>query len=1061
MSVVKKIIMLMLLLAFTSTAVGSSTGDEYFVNIAIDGNENITFSDHTSSSTDGNWIVLNGGTSAKLPSPLTFGYYGINSTSYISNGKAISITANMENNTDHIVEYPYDKHPMLTNVSGKNDLDIEFYGSQDFANKGVDVYLIRTSPSSLKNAFDAAAKGDTSSFRNLLSSSYEISLNKSLNSSGDMSMSFDRVDAGDYVMFVLLNTSYLTGVNDLLILSATTFQVLEYDSLMSAPKGAAPDSTVRVSMSLINATDGSYTYGAMLVHKDAYRAAISLEFNGTKAGTNLMVNGADIIKGYKIAGVGSSNVDKTMAIDLINDMLGANNGTVTVKSTDRNSTSILLVTDGLRNGNYVLLVGVYKPGENLVAFGQSDVTISSGGVGTLTGTVKNPDGMSIQGAIISIDGELKATSDESGYQVTGLATGSHAVTVTKTNYMMISSAFDIQTGINIQDFILTPTKATISGTITDEIGVVKNAKVTINTTPQTVVYANTYGKYVAYVASKESGIEYSVDASAPDHVESTTNVIVTPAQIKTADMILNQNKVDLGLLGMDGSIQFADNGTNATFSLNIENYGYPALFDVTYSATTASIYLNESSVKLNAAEESTVVVNVTDDAVGVYPITITVSNSTQGKSASIDLVAVMRYVDVAYSDSTSNVSGSNVGNGSVVVDNSIVNESAFVLNGSVSNHSEVSGSAAVVDDSIVKDHSAVLNASVLNGSVVVGSVVSSNATVTGGSSVENSNVTLGSIVDNSTLTGVDAINSHVDGVELSNVTLENATVVSVGGNAQITEGKITIGGVEFDNIYEDTFVDELVIDQSLDNGVNVTSPFVDNRDSLGTYLNITGDGEGDVSVSVCSISPGGSFTVAGLNDGLSGETVVGDYIKISSTVPNMTRAEIRMYIDQETKDGYDTLFVAYHNTTTGELEQLETSDPIWDSEVGRWYVVAYTTHFSTYTLVGATVVEQNNPPAGNNNGGSGGGRFYRPTVVQNESIEDDVDEVEEAVPKNKKLTSVANGATDDTEPDVEPTTEFKTTEPGYKRLLRSFIEFVSVVSEKFASLRDIIIDLVW
>ncbi|MCK5724554.1 MAG: TIGR04279 domain-containing protein, partial [Gammaproteobacteria bacterium] len=230
MSVVNKIIMLMLLLAFTSTAVGSPTGDEYFVNIAIGDNENVTFADHTSSSTDGNWIVLKGGTSVKLPSPLTFGYHGINSTSYVSNGKTINITANVENNTDHIVEYPYGKHPMLTNVSGKNDLDIEFYGSQDFAGKGVDVYLIHTSPSSLKNAFDAAAKGDTSSFRNLLSSSYEISLNKSLNNSGDMSMSFGGVDAGDYVMFVLLNTSYLTGANDLSILSATTFQVLEYDS---------------------------------------------------------------------------------------------------------------------------------------------------------------------------------------------------------------------------------------------------------------------------------------------------------------------------------------------------------------------------------------------------------------------------------------------------------------------------------------------------------------------------------------------------------------------------------------------------------------------------------------------------------------------------------------------------------------------------------------------------------------------------------------------------------------------------------------------------------------
>lgn len=372
-------LMLMLILALTSTAAGLPINDEYFINIAIGDNENITFAGHTDSETEGNWIVLKGGTSIKLPSPLTFGYHGINSTTFVSNGKTISVTANMENNTDYIVEYPYDKHPMFTNVTGKNDLVIDFYGSNYFAGKGVDVYLIRTSPSNLKNAVDDLSKGDSSYFRNLGSSSYATSLNKLLDNKGDFkSMSFGKLDAGDYVIIILQNTSYLPGANDLSILSATAFEVLEYDSIMSAPNNAAPDSTVIVSMSLTDASVGSYTYGAILVHESAYKAAIMLESNGTKLGTDLLMNGADLIKGFKVSGVGSSNFDSADATDIINDVIGANDGVVTFKTTDSNSTSILLDTDGLRRVNYVLLVGVYKSGDNLVAFGQSDVTLSSG-----------------------------------------------------------------------------------------------------------------------------------------------------------------------------------------------------------------------------------------------------------------------------------------------------------------------------------------------------------------------------------------------------------------------------------------------------------------------------------------------------------------------------------------------------------------------------------------------------------------------------------------------------------------------------------------------------------
>jgi len=362
-----------LLISFTSVAAGSIANDEYIMNITIDSNENVTFANHTSAA-DGNWISLTEGTVIKVPS-LNFIYSGVNNTSYRVNERDISVHLNLESNKQYKVEYPFSTHPMYTNVSSKNKVNISYNGSRYFENKNVDIYLIKTAPTSLKDAYDKITRGNTTIFRNLLNESVNKSLNCHLDSEGDIAnISFGPLDAGDYVVVLLLNSSCLPNENDLSILSATAFMVLEYESEVSVASAAKVDDILPVSIN-VNASEGDYTYGAILIHSEAYHADMRLTCNGSRDGTNLTVDGVYLIKGYQIVGTGSSNVDRSTIQDIIGTIIGPNNGTVSYKNTNRNSTIISLTTNDLRVGEYILITAVYKPGELLVALNQSEISI--------------------------------------------------------------------------------------------------------------------------------------------------------------------------------------------------------------------------------------------------------------------------------------------------------------------------------------------------------------------------------------------------------------------------------------------------------------------------------------------------------------------------------------------------------------------------------------------------------------------------------------------------------------------------------------------------------------
>ncbi|MCF8884086.1 TIGR04279 domain-containing protein, partial [Erythrobacter sp. SN021] len=77
------------------------------------------------------------------------------------------------------------------------------------------------------------------------------------------------------------------------VLSATGFEVVNYELKTKADNNMKEGDNLDVTMSLKKApADGKFTYGALLINEEAYKAEINVSSNGTIDGTN--VSGKDI-----------------------------------------------------------------------------------------------------------------------------------------------------------------------------------------------------------------------------------------------------------------------------------------------------------------------------------------------------------------------------------------------------------------------------------------------------------------------------------------------------------------------------------------------------------------------------------------------------------------------------------------------------------------------------------------------------------------------------------------------------------------------------------------------
>lgn len=371
--------------------------------------ENIVFADHSESPTEDGWILLSGGKEVQLPQPLNFTYYGVNRLD--REGTTIEIKqsnsesnpeSNQENNTKLVFTYPYSTHPFYT--EGKN-VTMGFNGSSDFKKQNVEIYLIKAlDVRSAEEALIDFADNETISLEDALnnSTSYYTTISATLDKKGDLAepVTFDSLEPGSYGILITLaddkdnKDKFEKGKKSEKdektkkeeksrmkkeILSATCFEVLEYELEVDAADTLEEGRDLEVDLSLKNApAEGNFTYGAALIKKEAYKVDINLSTNGTRAGTDVFINEIGIARDLGINTTNyESGLNRNELSNHIQTLIGEGNGSISIGEVNQDTLS--LTAFDLLPGDYLLFTGAYEPGKGIVGIDQEELTIYATG----------------------------------------------------------------------------------------------------------------------------------------------------------------------------------------------------------------------------------------------------------------------------------------------------------------------------------------------------------------------------------------------------------------------------------------------------------------------------------------------------------------------------------------------------------------------------------------------------------------------------------------------------------------------------------------------------------
>ncbi|CAD6492226.1 MAG: Carboxypeptidase regulatory-like domain protein [Candidatus Argoarchaeum ethanivorans] len=638
--------------------------------------------------------------------------------------------------------------------------------------------------------------------------------------------------------------------------------------------------------------------------------------------------------------------------------------------------------------------------------------------GSITGKVTDSaTGPSIEGATATVDGETTQTIVVSpstamlnigdteqftatAYDASGIEISGVSFTWSSTNtYVGTIDANGLFTANKGGSTTVKATNETIVGTAA--VTVLANGSITgkvtdsvtgLNIKDATVIaggittQTNTAG---SYAISLKAGT-YTVSASKARYMSQTeTNVAVTTGNPTIVNFALVRDYVELEL--NDTSPKRGYVNQDVIFNLTVKNYGQPSIFTITNpSITNVTISKTPSStseIPAGGSQDISVTINAT--YVGAYPVTITASNATKSASTTIVANVIDPAASVVIGDS--NITGSTLENGTVVIDSNVTEST--VGNGTVLDNSDVSYATAsgdtiitdsevtntTVTDSVI-ENSTVTNTTVTDsfiidstviGGVIAGSTLTNttttdtvveSSTVTGStatnsiiksSTVTNTNTT-DTAVEGSTLVNVNATGCTIEDVTLENIKLESATVTSQSGKATIQGGtgaKVSIsgeGGVEvyFENVYEDIPVEDLIksqtVPQTVQSNVTVNTTAAEAA-KVGASLSLNSTTGGSVTISKCGINPGGSTFAL---QGFSG-SVVGDYLHIDSDIPGGTIMTVTFCIYYGTTEPGSDKWIVWYNWDTLAWESMPTTK---EHKADGWYLCTKTDHLSIYAV---------------------------------------------------------------------------------------------------------------
>ena len=374
--------------------------------------------DHTSDPSGGNWIMMgspNEGNGIQLPQPITITYSG---PRFEKSGGGSGILSS-SNGRSYTMNYPStSSYTTLPVYLPGEEVNMSFFGDSSLEGKA-DIYVFNVtskSASGILEAFNTGNRGNLSSLfhknmdgnyknysavlggngdlldYNLGSSGNNLgpsdnNLGPSSNDSGpagnNLGPSGNNFGASDYNLGSFGPGQYcivMTQKNEdgsLTVLSTTAFMVAEYALKASAPANIEEGKNLDISMELEGAPENSnYTYGAVLVNEQVYKANIEINSNGTINGTSVLVNGVHFTDKFDINSSNyKSKLTKNELQKEIQNLIGEGNGSIAIGEDGQKKLS--LTAFDLPTGNYYLFVGAYRSGKGLVGLTQSVIEIIS------------------------------------------------------------------------------------------------------------------------------------------------------------------------------------------------------------------------------------------------------------------------------------------------------------------------------------------------------------------------------------------------------------------------------------------------------------------------------------------------------------------------------------------------------------------------------------------------------------------------------------------------------------------------------------------------------------
>ena len=357
---------LVTLLTLTSLLVPVSAGSlaptqEFPLGVTVDGHLYI-FATHTSS-IEGNWIELYNGTSIDLPQ-ITLEYTGDPDANYTKEG-VVEIDTNDTFIGDSIT-YPLDTH-QIYHMGDTPYFTI--HGDPSLANMTVDARLVKVNnPQDYVDALSDLWRGNNTKFESLIDSPI-VNWNGTFDANGDFSQTFGGPAApgleGDYILLAM----HEQDPNTTWLYAATIVEVLDGKLSSIVPAEVDEGDYLEIDMNLTAGGTGSHIFGALLVKESAYKASAVMTTDRTVPGTKVTVNGAEVIygdaTGFGLFGGGLSDLETSDVTDFMSNAFSGNEWVFSFSSSASNTTSLPVDTDGLSEGNYVVLTGIWDTNQTV------------------------------------------------------------------------------------------------------------------------------------------------------------------------------------------------------------------------------------------------------------------------------------------------------------------------------------------------------------------------------------------------------------------------------------------------------------------------------------------------------------------------------------------------------------------------------------------------------------------------------------------------------------------------------------------------------------------------